>query len=226
MALQMVEPIHSQSESTLRNAIRLTLTTARWVFTNPKTLVVILIGVAIDSITRNFATITSSYYRLIELPEWTYGFLGGALGVLGLLIPAAAKYLNARFSMLMNLAFIAFTVFVGLIALIPAWPIYGLLPAMFLMSVMGFLGFTVSRVLHQEADSAKRATVLSVKGLAFNLGYGLFSLGFSGLLASFPDKPAGAAFRSALLWQMPFFAVLIIGLFIWAGFHLRKNSTA
>ena len=53
------------------------------------------------------------------------------------------------------------------------------------MTMMGFLGFTVSRALHAETDSSKRATVLSVKGLAFNLGYGLFSLGFSPCLLDF-----------------------------------------
>jgi hypothetical protein len=64
--------------------------------------------------------------------------------------------------------------------------------------------------------------VLSVKGLIFNLGYGLFSLGFSGLLASFPDTPEGTALRSALLWQVPFFAMIMTGLFWWAFFKLRK----
>jgi hypothetical protein len=114
--------------------------------------------------------------------------------------------------------------FIGLALLVPAWPIYGVLPTLFLMMMMGFLSFTVSRVLHEEADSSRRATVLSVKGLMFNLGYGLFSLGFSGLLASFPDTPEGAALRSALLWQVPFFAVMIAGLFSWAFFRLRVYS--
>jgi hypothetical protein len=125
---------------------------------------------------------------------------------------------------LSNLGFIAIAALVGLAALIPAWPIYGIIPAMFLMTIMGFLGFTISRVLHQEADSSKRATLLSVKGLAFNLGYGLFSLGFSGLLASFPDTPAGTALRSALLWQMPLFALMVMGLFIWANRYLRPKK--
>jgi hypothetical protein len=119
---------------------------------------------------------------------------------------------------------IAVAALLGLTALIPAWPIYGIIPAMFLMTIMGFLGFTISRVLHQEADSSKRATLLSVKGLVFNLGYGLFSLGFSGLLANLPDTPAGAALRSALLWQWPVFALMIMGLFIWANAYLSPKK--
>lgn len=224
ITLRMVEPIHVAAGSTLQKAIGLTITTARWVFTNPITLIVILIGVAIDSITRNFATINSSYYRLINLPEWTYGFLGATLGVLGLFVPGIATRLNTRFSVLANLGMVAVASFIALALLIPAWPIFGVLPVMFLMTMMGFLSFTVSRVLHQEADSAQRATVLSVKGLVFNLGYGLFSLGFSGLLASFPNQPAGNALRSALLWQVPYFAVIIVALFVWANFYVKRKT--
>jgi MFS family permease len=227
ICFRMQEPIHTAhaaADSTLKNAIQLTISTARWALSHRTILVVILIGVCIDSIVRNFATINSSYYRLINLPEWTYGFLGAALGILSWFVPSIAKYLNNRFSVLSNLGFIAIAALVGLAALIPAWPIYGIIPAMFLMTIMGFLGFTISRVLHQEADSSKRATLLSVKGLAFNLGYGLFSLGFSGLLASFPNTPEGTALRSALLWQMPLFALMVMGLFIWANRYLRPKK--
>jgi MFS family permease len=226
VSLRMVEPPRHASHDvggTFRSAFKLTLETARWVFTNPKTLVVVVIGLTIDSIVRNFATITSSYYRLIELPEWTYGFIGAALGLLGWFVPGIAARLNQRFSTLSNLGIAAGVALAGLAALSPAWPIYGVLPAMLLMTLMGYLGFTVSRALHAEADSAKRATVLSVKGLAFNLGYGLFSLGFSRLLAHFPDHPAGAALRSALTWQVPAFAAITLALFAW-GTYLRQPN--
>jgi MFS family permease len=225
VTLKMVEPPRpavSHAGSTCRGAIRLTLETARWVFTHPKTLVVVVIGLGIDSIVRNFATINSSYYRLIDLPEWTYGFIGAALGLLGWFVPGIAANLNRRFSTLANLGIAAGVALVGLAALVPGWPLFGILPAMLLMTMMGFLGFTISRALHAEADSSKRATVLSVKGLAFNLGYGLFSLGFSRLLAHFPDQPHGEALRSALFWQVPAFTLVMIALFGWAGCIKRK----
>lgn len=224
ITFRMVEPARTPTGSTLGNTVKLTFTILRWVLTRPNMLVVIIVGVAIDSIVRNFATINSSYYRLIDLPEWSYGFIGAALGVLSWFVPAIAKQLNTRFSMLANLGIVAVFAVVGLAALVPAWPIFGVIPAMFLMTIMGFLGFTVSRVLHQEADSTKRATVLSVKGLIFNLGYGLFSLGFAGLLASFPDDPAGTALRSALLWQVPCFTLAILMLLAWARIFLRRKA--
>ena len=221
ITLRMVEPIHSESGASLKRALQLTLATVRWVFSHPVALVVILVGVAIDSIVRNFATITSSYYRLIDLPEWSFGLLGAAMGVLGWFVPAIANYLNARFSLMTNLLLISLIALACLSLLVPMWPIYGLIPTLFLMMLMGYLGFTVSRTLHNEADSSRRATVLSVKGLVFNLGYGVFSLGFSTLLASFPDTPEGASLRNALLWQIPFFIVLMSLLLLWAGFTLR-----
>ncbi len=198
--------------------------TARWVFTNPHTLVVVVLGLAIDSVVRNFATITSSYYRIIGLEEWTFGFIGSAIGVIGWFIPALAQKLNQRFSTLANFGIAAVIAVIGLAALVPAWPIIGLLPSALLMAMMGHLGFTVSRALHREADSSQRATVLSVKGLAFNLGYGLMSLGFSRLLAVFPPQPEGLALRSALLWQLPFFAAALVLLFIWAGFLWKRGD--
>lgn len=222
---RMQEPLHSVAGSSLAHAFKLTVTTARWVFTNPRTLVVILIGVVLDSIVRNFATINSSYYRLIDLPEWSYGFLGALLGLFGWFVPGIAKRLNARFSMLSNLGIVALVTIICLCALLPAWPVYGVIPAMLLMSTLFMLGFTLSRVLHEEADSARRATVLSVKGLVFNLGYGVFSLGFSLLLANSPDSPEGAVLRHALLWQIPVFALLVIGLFSWGWAKLRGRST-
>jgi GH24 family phage-related lysozyme (muramidase) len=87
---------------------------------------------------------------------------------------------------------------------------------MLLMTLLGLVGFTVSRHLHASAESTQRATLLSVKGLAFNLGYGAFSLGFSLLLARLRETQGDDAFRAALHWQMPAFALLILAFFAWA----------
>jgi hypothetical protein len=130
--------------------------------------------------------------------------------------------MNKRFGTLACLGIIACVASVGLIGIVPAHSHWSLAPAMLLMTTLGFLGFTMSRALNRETDSARRATVLSVKGLAFNLAYGSFSLGFSLLLASFPAEPAGEALRGALLWQIPFFAVTVFGLLWWGKRRLRR----
>lgn len=227
ITFKMVEPPRPQAlatEGAFRNALLLTLNTARWVFTHPHTRVIILVGLVMDSFVRNLATINSSYYRLIALPEWTFGFIGAGIGLLGWFVPAIAKSLNSRFGTLSNMGIAAILTAIGLTAVAQAWPIFGVLPAMFLMATLGFLSFTISRALHREADSSQRATVLSVKGLAFNLGYGLFSLGFSRLLTSFPDVPSGDALRQALVWQAPAFVILAILIFLWGHWQWKRPA--
>lgn len=226
ITLRMVEPKKVRDESmwkACRIALTLTLRTAKWVFTNPNTLVFVIVGLSIDSVVRNFATITSSYYRLIELPEWSFGFIGAAVGIGGYAVPAIASRLNKRYSTLVNLGIAAALGLTGLVGISPANSYWCLLPAMLLMMTMGYLTFTMSRALHRESDSEKRATVLSVKGLAFNLGYGSFSLAFSLLLASFPAQPEGNQLSQALIWQVPFFAVVTFSLLLWGKKRLAKR---
>lgn len=225
ITLRMVEPksvYHGSMREACGSAVKLTLSTAKWVFTNPATLVIVVIGMAIDCVVRNFATINSSYYRLIEVPEWIFGFIGAALGLLGYVVPTIAAKLNKRYGTLANFGIIACVAMTGLFGVAVLDSRWGLVPAMLLMTTLGYLGFTISRALNREADSGRRATVLSVKGLAFNLAYGGFSLGFSLLLASLPHDSAGQTLRGALMWQVPFFAASVFGLLWWGrGRKLR-----
>lgn len=225
--LRMVEPKKTHQEGAAkacRNALGITLKTAKWVFTHPPVRMIVIIGLSIDAVVRNFATINSSYYRLIELPEWSYGFVGAAIGVGGYIVPSIASRLNQRFSTLTNLTIIAALSMIGLSGLIPANSWWCLLPAALLMMNLGFLGFTMSRALNRASESSNRATVLSVKGLSFNLAYGTFSLGFSMLLAAFPEDSAGNQLRHALLWQVPFFAIVTGSLLLWGKWLMRKHS--
>lgn len=222
ISLQMREPVTERAGAS--NTLGHILNAGKWVLKHNIALVVILTGVMLDSIVRNFATINSSYYRLIELPEWTFGFLGALFGVMGLFIPSLAKYLNNRFSLFANLIMISILTLAGLIALVPAWPYFGLIPAMLLMAIIFLLSYTISRTLHQITDSSQRATVLSVKGLIFNLGYGLFSLVFSLLLIQFSTQGEDQAMISALFWQVPAFAVIMLVLLIWSYKKLTLNE--
>ncbi|MEP2776467.1 MAG: MFS transporter [Luteolibacter sp.] len=225
ITLRMVEPrkTHDQGVwASCKKAVKLTLETAKWVFSNPRTRVFVLVGLCIDAVVRNFATITSQYYRVIDLPEWSFGFIGSAIGLGGIVVPAIATWLNKRYSPLANLSMIAAIGLLGLGGLVPANSWWCLIPAMVLMTSMSFLSFTMSRSLNRESESSKRATVLSVKGLAFNLGYGSFSLAFSGVLASLAGKPEGEAFKTALLWQVPFYAIVVGASLLWGKWLLGR----
>jgi len=226
-SLRMVEPKKTHAEGiskACRDALGLTLKTAKWVFSHPPVRVIVIIGLSIDAVVRNFATINSSYYRLIELPEWSFGFVGAAIGVGGYIVPTIAAKLNQRYSTLVNLTIIALLALIGLSGLIPSDSWWCLVPAALLMMNLGFLRFTMSRALNRASDSSQRATVLSVKGLSFNFAYGSFSLGFSMLLAAFPDDPSGNQLRQALIWQVPFFALVTGALLLRGKWVLQKIS--
>lgn len=222
LSLSMVEPTHITPVVSLQRLVQITIASAIWLWQQKLLRVLILLGLVLDSVARNFATINSSYFRLIDLPEWSFGIIGAGMGLLGILVPNIAQYLNNRFSPLVNLAITAAVVLVSLAALIPAWPIIGIIPASILMLSLGFLAFTLSRAIHQSANSENRATVLSVKGLVFNLGYGIMSLGFSVLLASTGSTPQSQNLSLALTWQWPLVAFLTVVLMAWAVKLLKR----
>ena len=198
-----------------QRAMGLTMRTAKRVFTTRAIAVVIGAGLLIDAVARNFATINSEYFRLIEIPAWVFGMIGSVVAVGNWFVPAVAVRLNRRFSPLAVLAVAAGVMLVSLGMLAFAWPWFGLVPALVLMALMAFVNFTLSRFLHQRAESHERATVLSVKGLSFNLGYGAYSLGFSLLLAGMRET-AEAPFQQALGWQVGLVGVLVGAYFFWA----------
>jgi predicted cobalt transporter CbtA len=76
--------------------------------------------------------------------------------------------------------------------------------------------------LHGIAESHQRATLLSVKGLAFNLGYGAYSLIFSLMLAGIHQGGTSSTppFQQVLLWQAAGFAVVLL-IFIAATRRVR-----
>ena len=192
-----------------RSAWRLTLRTAKMAFTTRSIAIVLLGGLLIDSVARNFATLTSEYYRLIGVPGWAFGFIGSLIAVGNWFIPGIATRVNQRFSPTGSLTVGGAVATAALFLLAPAWPWAGLLPAMCLMMMLGLVSFTISRFLHGVAESGQRATLLSVKGLVFNLGYGTYSLGFSLLLAGLGKQGAGP-FQCALSWQAGFFAAALL----------------
>ncbi|RYG32441.1 MAG: hypothetical protein EON93_11225 [Burkholderiales bacterium] len=207
-----------------RAAFRLTMRTAKMAFTTRSIAVIIIGGLLIDSVARNFATVNSEYFRLIGIPEWAFGFIGAATGLMNFFVPEIARKLNARFSPLGVLGVAGTLAVIALALLAPAWPWFGILPSMMLMTLLGLVGFTVSRHLHGCAESSQRATLLSVRGLAFNIGYGSVSLGFSLLLARMRELHGGDAFRQALMWQLPAVAVMIALFFLWAWRGRRASS--
>jgi MFS family permease len=150
-----------------------------WIVKTPAALFVIIAGLLMDSVTRLFLTFSSSYFRIIELPEVTFGLIGAAMGGLGLVVSPIARRMVAANSVLFNYGLLGTTVLAGLVGVACRWTHWGVLFMLPLGGAMMALGYVVSYYLNALVDSSQRATVLSFKGLAFNLGYGFISLLFA-----------------------------------------------
>jgi hypothetical protein len=215
VTLQMREPgTKAAGHATVRNTLRLTFAAGRWILATPLALFVILAGFCIDSVIRLFLTLGSNYYRLIELPEASFGVIGSAFAALGFFTPRVAEGLVARRSPVANLSLTAGLTFFGLGIAAVVWPWWGVLAIVPLGVAMSMLQFFLSHYLNvYVTDSAQRATVLSFKGLSFNLAYGAVGLLFAGFTHARAEAgPQDAIFIEALRWLPWFFASLLAGL--------------
>ena len=160
---------------------------ATWIMKTPAALFVILAGVLIDSAVRLFLTFSSSYFRIIELPTWSFGIIGASFGGLGMIISPLARRMVKSNSLAKNYALLAGTATLGLAIAACRWNYWGVIVMLPLGSSMMALGYMVSYYLNAIVDSGHRATVLSFKGVAFNLGYGFVSLLFALVLRAVRD---------------------------------------
>jgi hypothetical protein len=188
-------------------AWHLVSTAGTWIVKTPVALFVITTGVMIDSVVRLFLTFSSSYFRLIEIPEATFGVIGATMGGLGLAVSPLARRMVASNSVAQNYGLLALTVLAGLVGVSCRWPYWGVLFILPLAGAMMALGYIVSYYLNAIVDSSHRATVLSFKGVAFNLGYGFISLIFALVLRA---VRAGGSTKDALERALVFLPLWIV----------------
>jgi MFS family permease len=212
----------------LRHAWNNILEGAVHVFTSRQILFLLLGALLIDSFVRIFLTFASNYYRLIDLPPFVNGILGSALALLGFAAAPLAKKMVARRSVATNFIATACLAFVGLVGTALAWPIWGAWVLVPLGLAMSLLQFFTSNYLNQWTDSHVRATVLSFRGMAFNLGYALAGLFFAGLTARLRATHLGAdentIFAMALPWLPSTF--LACAILLWTTLRLTRRSIA
>jgi MFS family permease len=194
--------------------LRTTLAAGGWILGTPFALMLILTGMCFDSGIRMLITLTSQYYRLIQLPEAVFGLVGSALALLGLFVPAIALRMARRHRPWTNFALMAAVTLAGLFGLTLFIPLYGLAPVVLLVGVMGLNNFFLSHYLNRIASSENRATVLSLKGMCFNLAYGSIGLAYSLAVAALrrpletgarTDAMAHAAQDAVFIKSMVFF---------------------
>jgi hypothetical protein len=158
------------------------------------------------------------------------------MALLGLFLPRIARWLAENRTPVANLAILSLVTLAGLVGVTFFWPVWGLLPMVLLRTAMLFTAFFVSHYLNRVASSEQRATVLSFKGLAFNLGYGLIGLMYTALLALLrsgnhgeavllsPEVAEAAIFRDAMQFFPPYFLIGLLFLCGFAWWQLRPGS--
>lgn len=208
-------------------AFRQTAIAGKWILKTPFALVIILAGAFADSVIRMFVTLGSEYYRLIEYPEFALGFIGAGVSALNFFVAPISRKLVEQKSptyLFLLVSFVATLSFLGASLLIP-WA--GILFAILLFSVFSLVSFAISYYLNRVSDKSMRATVLSFKGMALNLGYGFIGIMYSQLLnvisrAEELEKGSAALFQQGLLYFAPYFAIGSIAVMIFAKMKCPK----
>ena len=243
VSLQMKEPKPAHLERTsgtlfhtLKATTRLTIEAASWILATPFALAVILLGMSYDHILRMVVTLTSQYFRLIDLPEASFGLIGAALSVIGIVSPRIAEKMVVVFSPAQNVLWLTGLTFLALLGLTGFYPYLGLLPVALTFFLMMLVSFFSSHYLNRITPSHQRATVLSFKGMAFNLAYGFLGLLFALLVRQLrtqgaevrpPESPglslADQSFKGAICW-LPGYSLIILGIVILFCLYRLRGS--
>lgn len=228
VALNLREPptAHAATHHPVGRAWQNIIAGAIHVFTSRRILFLMLAALLIDSFVRIFLTFASNYYRLIELPEFVNGLLGSGLALLGFAVAPVARRMVAQHGVVANFTVVAALALLGLAGTALAWPIWGAWVVVPLGLTMSALQFFTSNYLNAWTGSNVRATVLSFRGVAFNLGYAAAGILFARLTAHLRTTHSGAdetaIFGMALDWLPP--AFLLCGILLWGALWITRRA--
>ncbi|MDQ8185626.1 MFS transporter [Pelagicoccus sp. SDUM812002] len=227
------EPVR-HSWATVKKSFTNTLEAGNWILKTPLAFVIICAGMLFDHVVRMVLTLNSEYYRQIDLPEFSYGFIGAGLALLGTIMPKLGEKMVDGRSKAFNFIALALTISVGLWVMSQFIPFWGALPMILVYGGIFLNGFFVSHYLNQITDSRHRATVLSFKGLSFNLAYGVIGyiyaasiarLRESDQIASLPDEEVSKTlFQTVFAWGPTYFSILAVAVFFFAMIRLKSSG--
>lgn len=226
--LKMEEPANGRQgqekgRADLWELSALIMRAGQWILRTPLALAVILFAMTFDHTLRLIVTLTSKYYRLIGLPEASFGLLGSLVAVVGLFVPRLARWMSERLSPGTNAAILGVGMVSALFLLPLFFPYFGILPMIAVFIGLMMTGFFTSHYLNTLTPSHQRATVLSFKGLAFNAAYGFIGVVFAAVVQHFrqeqmalhPELSAGLIEDQAFQMTMgclPWYLLLGLGI--------------
>ena len=179
ITLMMREPereVSDQNSPTIEASFRRTWRTGRWILQHMAPLFILLVLISYDSIVRLYYTVSSSYYRVIDIDPAHFGYIGVAGNLFGMVFAPVVGYMIAKRSVRFNYLFAAIVILIGLVGIafqIPFWGVFVMFP---LGMGMRHIHAATSQYLNRATDSEHRATVLSFRGLAMMLAYCLINL--------------------------------------------------
>lgn len=220
---------HHSTNSTLAS-LKLTLNTGKWVLSTPVVLYILLYYSLFEHTSRMFLTMNSQYYLAIHIPIIYFGLIGAGISVLQILLAGQSRKLAERceprvFLVAMGLLTLSTYYLISL-----GWPIFGLLPALALIFMTMTMNIFISYHLNRNTESHNRATVLSFKGLMFNIGYGtigmLYAYYYKLLSKNYSEQEIEqhTAFLDSLSAFTYYFAALFILVSVF--FVIRNNKEA
>ncbi|RUM35281.1 MAG: MFS transporter [Desulfobulbus sp.] len=181
----------------IRRVSSQTMTAGGWIIQTPMALAIILFGMSFDHVLRMLVTMTSQYYRLVELPEASFGLIGSGVALTGLVVPRIARAMVEHFKPLTNVLWITGLSLISLWGLTWFIPYLGVIPMVMVFVTMMLTSFFTSTYLNQITRSEQRATVLSFKGLAFNAAYGIIGILYAVLIRQL----RGSVHKAHPLWS-------------------------
>ncbi len=222
-------PTATKPPATLREAFSVTFQAGRWILQTRFALLVILAGLLFDHLIRLVITLNSQYFREIALPEAAFGVIAAGLSLLGVLLPRWARRMAEHCSPPVNFAALVVVTTLGLVGTALFIPYWGLVPLVLLYGVMVFKQFFTSHYLNRMTSSARRATVLSFKGLSYNLAYGLVGIIYALALAALrqagetsPDRAQTYVFRLSFE-ALPWYFLVVVALFAVYAYRRRPD---
>ena len=204
----------------IKAAFSQTWKVALWIARTPFALLVILAAATVDSVIRMFITMNSEYYRLISYPEVAFGVIGAVIALQGMVVARISREMTERFGPNQNFLIISVITLLSFVGIRFFIPYYGVIFSMLLFAAMGMTGFCTSYYLNKAANKSIRATLLSFKGLALNLGYGGIGILYALLVVSLRKDSSlttdpGLLFQAAAEWFAPWFLLTFIGVLVW-----------
>lgn len=239
--LGMQDPVLEEKNKTdpadawqrIKEVSRITMMAGGWILKSPMALAIILFGMSLDHCMRMIVTMTSQYYRVIGLPEASFGLIGAGIAMIGLVVPRIARAMVEYFKPITNVLWVISLGMISLLGLSTFLPILGILPMALVFVTMMITSFFTSHYLNKITEPRQRATVLSYKGLAFNAAYGIIGLLFAGLISNLRSNVEvttphatralieDEAFRQSILYFPWYLGLILITVSLICVLHFR-----